>query len=220
MSSGAYTGPERVVSLSERRDIIAGVLSPLSPQWEPDGSWGYVACPGADCHNNANGRRDCRVFACEAPGTRVKPPGLYCLHTSCAGVLGPLNFRIRSEIGKAKVKGLPPRGSSSYSAPGHSRTPRTDIFKAPTKEGGASRTPRTDISKPLERFARAQVRTHVPRKEPPVPSVPSVVASTMPGVVAKQAEGTPEDSECTLIIGNEVQRGFWKGGEWVTKTQK
>lgn len=242
MSATPYNGPERVVPLAERRTLIEGVLSPLSPQWEPDGSWGYVACPGAECHSNTKGRRDCRVFAVERAGHKVMPPGLFCLHTSCAGVLAAINHRIRSEIGKAKVRGVeraPPRaaGSTDQNKP---RTARTDVFKAPTKQGGASRTQRTDVSKPLVRFARAQVRTHVFEEVRSDPSAPSVVASIPPATISSAAQKMPpggvfvekresmpapgaalnsdvgDESESTLIMDGVVSRGMWKNGEWIS----
>ncbi len=240
-----YRGPERVVPLDERRAIIGAVLSPLSPQWEPEGAWGYVTCPGQDCHNNSNGRRDCRVYAVEAPGNKVKPPGLYCLHTSCAGVLATLNHRIRSEIGKAKVRGLG-NGGRQAQASGtstHGNTPRTErtvVFQVPEKRGGESRTERTVVSIPLHEFARAHVRAGVSDKPPLEPSAPSVVALPAPQPVAprasKEAVGqkmpplrvmtgagstdTPADCECTLLIDGVVQKGRWVGGEWVTNKKR
>lgn len=236
-----YRGPARVVPLDERRAIIGAVLSPLSPQWEPEGSWGYVTCPGQDCHNNSNGRRDCRVYAVEAPGNKVKPPGLYCLHTSCAGVLATVNHKIRSEIGKAKVRGLgnggrrsPTNGKTSAGAP---RTERTVVFQVPEKGGGERRTERTVVSIPLHEFARAHVRACVSDKPPLEPSAPSVVAPPPMQPVAPRASreaggakitpprvmhgdesmDSPADSECTLIMDGVVQKGRWIGGEWVAK---
>lgn len=236
-ASPPYTGPERVVPLDERRAIIGGVLSPLSPQWEPEGSWGYVTCPGQDCHNNGNGRRDCRVFAVEAPGNKVKPPGLYCLHTSCSGVLAALNHRIRSEIGKAKVRGVGRPAQGTGSSPGNTpRTQRTVVFQAPEKRGGEPRTQRTVVSIPLHEFARAHVRARVSEEVPLHPSVPSAVAPPAPqpvapvqakteavskkpggGVVSTgSAEDTPADCECTLIFDGVAMKGRWVAGEWVT----
>lgn len=236
-----YRGPERVVPLDERRTIIGAVLSPLSPQWEPEGSWGYVTCPGQDCHNNSNGRRDCRVYAVEAPGNKVKPPGLYCLHTSCAGVLATVNHKIRSEIGKAKVRGVGrPSQTNGKPSAGAPRTQRTDVFTAPEKGGAMPRTQRTDVSIPLHEFARAHVRAGVSDKPPLEPSAPSVVALPAPQPVAPRAskeavgqkmpplrvmprEGstdTPADCECTLLIDGVVQKGRWVGGEWVTNKKR
>ncbi len=235
----AYTGPEREVSLAERRAIVERVLSPLSPDWEQGGEWGYVECPGKDCHNNQNGRRDCRVYAKEAPGMKVKPPGLYCLHTSCAAVLQGLNFRIRSEIGKAKVRGLggaagaakPRQSGSQASRP----TARTGEFKVPAGGGLGQPTARTGISKPLVRYARAHVRAHVSVKVDLDPSGPSAVASSaaqaeqrppapaVPVDTPPAAKTVPVGSETplgckvdtTLILGGSVEKGHWVGGEWV-----
>lgn len=166
-----YTGPERTVPLDERQAIVARVLSPSSPlEWGPGGEWAYVTCPGEGSHNNGSGRRDCRVYCIEAPGRTLKPPGCYCLHTSCASVLAEVNRRIRSEIGKAKAdvgkgaKSSQNTGSTPGSSPGNaSRTPRTADFKAPPRGEATDQTSRTGIPKPLVRFARAQVRTQGPK---------------------------------------------------------
>lgn len=202
-----YTGPEREVSLADRRAIVERVLSPLSPEWEQGGEWGYVECPGKDCHNNQNGRRDCRVYAKEAPGMKVKPPGVYCLHTSCAAVLQAVNFRIRSEIGKAKVRGLTGPGPRSLTATtaknGQNQaepTARTGKFNVPAGVGMGQPTARTGISKPLVRYARAHVRAHVSDKMPLDPSGPSAVASSI-----GQPEQQPADSPAAAAAAVPVQ---------------
>lgn len=237
-----FSGPVREVPLSERRAIVEGVLSPSSPlHWEQGGAWAYVECPGIGCHSNSNGRRDCRVYADESPGRTVKPPGLYCLHTSCAGVLAELNRKIRSEIGKAKVRGMGRADGKPASTEGGAggswragpRTARTDFFTAPAGGEAQAPTARTDIPKPLERFARAQVRAHAVSDGEKMPSGPSAVASPARAAVALMgAEATKDNAErvgpktclpfgevegevCTLIVGQEVQRLRWRGGEWV-----
>ncbi len=234
-----YTGPERDVSLEERRSIVARILSPAPLQWEQGGDWSYVECPGKDCHTNGNGRRDCRVYACEAPGRTLKPPGLYCLHSSCAGVLATVNFRIRSEIGKAKAsvgrqygaKGARNTGSTGGSpSNGAPRTARTGSFQPLPKEGEDLRTGRTGIPKPLVRFARAQVRAHSSQDTASEPSGASVVAPPpqqpeQPGgqnapasaekIPPVRAPGPEERLECTLVVGQRVERGYWRGNEWV-----
>lgn len=243
--SGTYTGPQRELSLEERRTIIDRVLSPRSPSWEGAGDFAYIDCPGRDLHTNGNGKRDCRVYAREAPGRTVKPPGVYCLHTSCASVLAPLNFAIRSELGKAKVRGLGAGGSSGNSSSRNGQpTARTAEFKAPPKGGDALPTARTVISKPLVQFARAQVRAHSCSDVRSAPSVPSAVASTqvqpaqpeplkapasapaMPSRPPASEKTVPpknppsgEKLECTLILGSTVEKGHWVGENWI-RTKK
>lgn len=157
-----YTGPQGPVSLSERRQICEGVVG--SVDWKDGGEWGYCACPGLSNHNNANGRRDCRVFAIEdASGPKTKPPGVYCLHTSCRAAIEEASTRIRSEIGKAKVRNAAPARSTPRPPSGKSvgvrpakPTERTFDYGCAVKAGGNSPTQRTDDARPLTRFAQAR----------------------------------------------------------------
>jgi hypothetical protein len=184
--------------------------------------WGYVTCPGQECHNNGNGVRDCRVFAVEAPGHRVMPPGVYCLHTSCAGVLAEVNRRIRSEIGKAKVRGLGAGTARKVASPTNGpsnelRTARTGKIILPVKQGGVLRTARTGNPKALDIYARARV--HGLPEASVLPSVPSVVASPpafsvaasefleRPVPVKKDPHPGPANAEA---MG---RAGFQEGGE-------
>ncbi len=197
---GPYTGPTRVVPLAERREIIERVLSPLSPSWEPVGVWGYVTCPGADAHNNSNGRRDCRVYADEQTGYATKPPGCYCLHKSCGGVLEAVNHRIRSEIGKAKVKGLLPTGqksgqSGAKTSGSGAPTARTDSFNLPPRGDEPQPTGTTDISKPLVRFMRAHTQAQGAPVGDKLPSLPSAVAQP----VAQPAKKGPKELGVEIV---------------------
>ena len=56
---------------------------------------GYCRCPGIDLHTSSNGRRDCRVMLNGAPT-------IYCVHSSCSGVIANANRALRSIIGKAE----------------------------------------------------------------------------------------------------------------------
>ena len=55
---------------------------------------GYAQCPGKDLHSNSSGPRDCRI-------TIDSAPTIYCVHNSCASVIGECNRRLRSNIAKA-----------------------------------------------------------------------------------------------------------------------
>jgi hypothetical protein len=56
---------------------------------------GYCTCPGRIHHSHRNGKKDCRVKLDGAPT-------VYCVHTSCAGVLEEVNHRLRSRIASAE----------------------------------------------------------------------------------------------------------------------
>lgn len=53
-------------------------------------------CPGEHLHHGSNAATDCRVHV--SYGAQGQPPGIYCLHHSCKGVLEPLNDGFRSAI--------------------------------------------------------------------------------------------------------------------------
>jgi hypothetical protein len=193
----SYNGPQNIVTAAERRAIIERVLG-QSVAWNADGEWGYTECPGLGNHNNKSGRRDCRVWAVEKPnGMTTLPPGLHCLHTSCAAVVDEVNHRIRSEIGKAKVRGTgrpasaPASGSSNRNP---ARTVRTPFFHVSEKMGEGSkefRTDRTGFSKTYTQCARACTHA-LPEKGPVCPSEPSGVAST--GAQPEAVKGLPGEN--------------------------
>lgn len=67
------------------------------------GSWEEVMpgiyqgrCPGEHLHHGTNAATDCRIHI--AYGTQGQPPGIYCLHSSCKGVLDGLNETFRAGI--------------------------------------------------------------------------------------------------------------------------
>lgn len=90
------------------RAIAEHLLAEVS--WtDPD--MGYCRCPGIDLHTSSNGRRDCKVMLNGAPT-------IYCVHTSCSGVVADANRKLRSAIGKAE-RGTPhPRPLSPGSGEG------------------------------------------------------------------------------------------------------
>lgn len=53
-------------------------------------------CPGEHLHHGTNAVTDCRIHI--AYGAQGQPPGIYCLHNSCKGVLEPLNEEFRNGI--------------------------------------------------------------------------------------------------------------------------
>lgn len=227
----SYNGPVREVSLSERRGIVERVLGrPVA--WDASGEWGYTECPGIAAHANQNRRRDCRVWAAEKPqGASTLPPGLYCLHTSCSSEVAEVNHRLRSEIGKAKVRGISgngPRQTSGQPAATAERTPRTPFFYVSEKKGGGKtpvRTCRTGFSYPSR--VHAQARTHaLPEEAADSPSGASDGASTtvQPTQLpppAKPSAGAPagdsDDGEVTLIVGDVIEKGKWVNGEWIAR---
>ncbi len=56
---------------------------------------GFLQCPGMDLHSNPSNKRECRV-------TLDGAPTIFCVHTSCAGVIAEKNFALRSAIAKAE----------------------------------------------------------------------------------------------------------------------
>lgn len=227
----SYNGPVREVSLSERREIVERVLGrPVA--WDASGEWGYTECPGIAAHANQNRRRDCRVWAAEKPqGSSTLPPGVHCLHTSCSAEVAAVNHRLRSEIGKAKVRGVSggapskPTGQSGAQA---GRTHRTPFFHVSQKRGGSKtsvRTFRTGFSYPSR--VHAQARAHTLQEGANVePSGASEGASTpvqprqLPTPAKPDAAGRggdSDDGEVTLIVGDVVEKGRWVNGEWVAR---
>jgi hypothetical protein len=53
-------------------------------------------CPGEHLHHGSNAPTDCRIHV--AYGAAGQPPGIYCLHSSCKGVLDGLNETFRNAI--------------------------------------------------------------------------------------------------------------------------
>lgn len=81
---------------------IAGKARGLMAQFFP-GSWEEVQegvfqgrCPGEHLHHGSNAATDCRIHV--AYGAAGQPPGIYCLHKSCLGVLEPMNQAFREAI--------------------------------------------------------------------------------------------------------------------------
>lgn len=81
---------------------IAGKARGLMAQFFP-GSWEEVGdgvfqgrCPGEHLHHGTNAPTDCRIHV--AYGAAGQPPGCYCLHKSCLGVLEPMNQAFREAI--------------------------------------------------------------------------------------------------------------------------
>jgi hypothetical protein len=69
-----------------------------------EGDWrdsfsAFFRCPGEHLHSHRTGKRDCQLLL-------DGPPTLYCFHTSCAGVVDQINYKLRSEIGRAERGGF------------------------------------------------------------------------------------------------------------------
>jgi hypothetical protein len=212
--STPYTGPIGHVDLTERRRICERIVGAV--EWNEGGIWGYCTCPGVQNHSNANGRRDCRVYAEETPGRSrtggTLPPGVTCLHTSCGAAIEAASYRIRSEIGRAKVAAAADprvRGSGIFRAvenaragardnlaqPPLPRTVRTPVFKFSEKGASSLRTARTDISRPYALHAQAHTHTHVPAVTSKLPSEPST--NVAPKAATKPLPQQPKPAKPT-----------------------
>ena len=82
-----------------RRQIAEGILGHVD--WKSD-AMGYCECPGANTHSAKEGKRDCRI-------TLDGVPTIFCLHQSCAEIVGRTNIKLRAAIAKG---GTEPRFNS------------------------------------------------------------------------------------------------------------
>lgn len=75
-----------------------GLMGKVFPgNWEECQAGIYQGrCPGEHLHHGTNAATDCRVHI--SYGAQGQPPGIYCLHQSCKGVLDPLNEEFRNAI--------------------------------------------------------------------------------------------------------------------------
>jgi hypothetical protein len=122
--------------LSERQRIACELLGTID--WESDAS-GYVTCPGNACHTNPPGKRDCMIYLDGAPT-------VYCVHSSCSGLLKVVNDELRSLIGKAEFK------------PDKFRTEaQTNIIKAEPPKNAVTPRPLSELLKAVEDFLRRYV---------------------------------------------------------------
>lgn len=79
-------------------EMVEVAVALFAIDWYTTGQ-GYLECPGISKHTGADGKRDCRVMLGGG-----KPPTIKCFHAKCAPDIADANFRLRSAIGKAKVK--------------------------------------------------------------------------------------------------------------------
>jgi hypothetical protein len=186
----------RNLSTSELQALGEAVVGAV--QWYAPGH-GYCECPGKDLHNNPDGRRDCRISVVPgvvAGGKTVEAPTITCFHTGCRSVVADANHRMRSAIGKAKMRaggGAPP-GQRSQGAP-------------PTTQGQASRTPRMPLfninparehSLPNTRTLRTGFPTSCTYKEKIEGSTLSKDVASEPSEMSeapKTDQGRPDPSE-------------------------
>lgn len=76
------------------RGLITGIFPGNWEEVQPGIYQGR--CPGEHLHHGTNAATDCRVHI--AYGAGGQPPGIYCLHNSCKGVLEGLNESFRTAI--------------------------------------------------------------------------------------------------------------------------
>jgi hypothetical protein len=243
--STPYQRPEGPVSLIERQSICQAVVGAVD--WSAEGAWGYCACPGADLHQGKSAKRDCRVFAEETHrGGSTNPPGVYCLHRSCAGLIEEAAHKIRSAIGKAKYEAgrllsrTPPPRAPSVGQKGvrEVRTVRTCNFGVPEEKEGKPaaaeaefRTPRTGQTHLLTRFAHVRTHAHsfkegafqASEASGPEKAVaqPLPAPKPQPGPQPRQDTAVPLAEPPGIITlcmkGEPARRGHWVGSEFVTE---
>lgn len=74
-----------------------GLLGMFPGQWEEVQPGIYQGrCPGEHLHTGNNAATDCRIHV--GYGAAGQSPGIYCLHSSCKGVLEDLNKAFRDAI--------------------------------------------------------------------------------------------------------------------------
>ena len=84
--------------LGTRQRIATELLGEIHT--EADGRL-FCTCPGQHLHTNPNGKRDCEVHLDGAPN-------IHCVHNSCRGIVDAVNHELRSRIGNAGSRVLPP----------------------------------------------------------------------------------------------------------------
>ena len=81
--------------IAEKARGLMGTVFPGA--WEEVQTGIYQGrCPGEHLHHGGNAATDCRVHV--SYGAQGQPPGIYCLHSSCKGVLDGLNESFREAI--------------------------------------------------------------------------------------------------------------------------
>ena len=75
-----------------RQTIAEQILGNIS--WQTNDK-GFCECPGTHLHTNKTGKRACVVYL-----DTIKPPTIFCCHTSCEGFVAEANAKLRSAIGK------------------------------------------------------------------------------------------------------------------------
>jgi hypothetical protein len=73
-----------------------GLLGMIPGAWEEHDGVMQGRCPGEAAHTGASAATDARVYLSYGPGGQ--PPGVYCLHHSCKGVLDEINGKFRDAI--------------------------------------------------------------------------------------------------------------------------
>jgi putative DNA primase/helicase len=104
--------PERApgastANVAARQRIALELLGEI--QWESE-THGFCMCPGKHFHTTGDAQRDCEIHIDNAPT-------IHCFHNSCVEIRDELNYKLRSQIGRAEfVNQLKPtqRGQSAH----------------------------------------------------------------------------------------------------------
>jgi hypothetical protein len=90
------------INLSERQRIASEIMARYDcpVRWLSDSKGRALHCPGEHLHTAGDKPRDCDVDLDGAPT-------VHCFHTSCRGILGGINYELRSRIGKAEFEKAP-----------------------------------------------------------------------------------------------------------------
>ena len=91
------SGREKTMAGEWIAEKARGLLGIFPGSWEETQPGIYQGrCPGEHLHHGGNAVTDCRIHI--SYGAGGQPPGIYCLHQSCKGVLEPLNEEFRNGI--------------------------------------------------------------------------------------------------------------------------
>lgn len=121
---------------------LQGIAEDLfgSQAWTVDGTraWANMPCPGESHHT----KREKNARACRIYLGGNKPPSIYCTHTSCSGEVEAANFRLRSEIGRAKSEERRAKSQEEQ------ESRRREWLKKQERKRAAAERPRLEVREP------------------------------------------------------------------------
>jgi len=117
------------LTLAEMRAIADRIFGHL--EWGEE-EHGFCHCPGEALHENCNGKHDCRI-------SLDKVPTIYCVHTSCAGVIEEANRELRSALSRGACNGEPHRPTADELAARAKRHAELDAANQLRADAQASR---------------------------------------------------------------------------------